>query len=61
MAYLSGCRRKGKHPFRPGSGMVLLHQIAQQRTILQCSIPMAFAAKIASLCREDPASVKYYR
>jgi hypothetical protein len=49
MAYLSGCRRKGKHPFRSPSSGVLLQQILQQESYIapqyRCSI---FAAE--SIC-----------
>jgi hypothetical protein len=46
MAYLSGCRQKGKHPFRSTGGGVLLQQIPQQESYIatqhRCSI---FAAE----------------
>jgi hypothetical protein len=60
MAYLSGCRRKGKHPFQPTGGGVLLQQILQQKRYIAMQHNSIFAAKFVCLGRTPNWYVKYY-
>jgi hypothetical protein len=59
MAYLSGCRGKGKHPFSRTTDVVLLRISRSKTPYCNAIYPQHFAAKVPSLKPDSSNKVNY--